>query len=78
MSKLKVAFGLSTGHTTLTTHMCTDSSRIADCAGMENCTLHGYSLYKVEIILPQSPIHYEHNFCTLASDVVCRYRKTFR
>ena len=33
-------------------------------------------LYKVEIIFPQSLLHYQHSFSTFAWDALCRSRKT--
>jgi hypothetical protein len=38
---------------------------------------HGHILYKVEIIFPQSLIHYEHTFSTFALDAVCGRVKLF-
>ena len=37
---------------------------------------HGYILYKVWIIFPQSLLHYQQTFFTFAWDTVCRSRET--
>jgi len=36
---------------------------------------HGYIFYKVHTVFPQSFLHYEHTFCAIARDAVCRFRK---